>query len=226
MSNPYYHALSTAKQQGGDWQHYFAIHEWFDSTKAAYADVRHRAILHHDFGAALAQRIFGEAVAGVPTAMISVQHLKEDTRTSPNVEKWLGRLEPKDWMRRGQRITAETHAQRSAEKFGGLPSDYLELHRFLDEPRSYWDDPRSRAVLHHSFGIFLAAQVFGPVLNVTGKRHGMPTRYVAESHVFQEMRFIPSIENWLDELPRETWMNFNAAQLSQEYVDSEDNSNA
>jgi hypothetical protein len=42
MSKPYYHALSSAKKYGGEWQDYMEIHELMDSSKAAFPDNRHR----------------------------------------------------------------------------------------------------------------------------------------------------------------------------------------
>jgi hypothetical protein len=53
------------------------------------------------------------------------------------------------------------HAISSARRFGGVPDDYLAVHNFLDSTKASWADHRHRAVLHHSYGIFLAEQMFG-----------------------------------------------------------------
>ncbi len=53
------------------------------------------------------------------------------------------------------------HAVTSARRHGGSPDDYLALHNFLDSSKSAWADHRHRAVLHHSYGVFITEQVFG-----------------------------------------------------------------
>jgi len=56
------------------------------------------------------------------------------------------------------------HAKRSARKWGGIPPDYQAIHDFLDSPKSAFCDVRQRAILHNSFGIYLAEQVFGTTI--------------------------------------------------------------
>lgn len=53
------------------------------------------------------------------------------------------------------------HAVSSARRYGGVPEDYLEIHNFLDSSKAAWADHRHRAVLHHSYGIFITEQMFG-----------------------------------------------------------------
>jgi len=53
------------------------------------------------------------------------------------------------------------HAVSSARRYGGAPEDYLAIHNFMDSSKAAWADHRHRAVLHHSYGIFLAEQMFG-----------------------------------------------------------------
>lgn len=53
------------------------------------------------------------------------------------------------------------HARNSVKKWGGVLGDYLPIHNFLDSSKAHVADMRHRAILHSSFGIFIAEQVFG-----------------------------------------------------------------
>ncbi len=55
------------------------------------------------------------------------------------------------------------HAKSSAAKLGGVPEDYYRIHEFIDSSKLFLPDWRHRALLHSTFGIFLAERyVFGP----------------------------------------------------------------
>lgn len=62
MAHPYHHAVSSARKWGGSADSYVAIHQFFDQTKAAHGDFRHRAILHNTFGVYLAEQVFGTTI--------------------------------------------------------------------------------------------------------------------------------------------------------------------
>lgn len=47
---PFRHARNSAKLWGGKPEDYQDIHDFLDQSKATYADVRHRALLHHTLG--------------------------------------------------------------------------------------------------------------------------------------------------------------------------------
>jgi hypothetical protein len=101
---PYVHAKNSVKRYGGVVADYLAIHDWFDSTKAAYADFGHRAILHNTFGIFLAEQLFGTTVTNSDNKVISVRdiaedHVKEDCGGRiPTIQDWLRDLKPEPWM--------------------------------------------------------------------------------------------------------------------------------
>lgn len=105
------------------------------------------------------------------------------------------------------------HAKSSARRYGGKPEDYQELHTWFDQTKSAYADQRHRAILHNTFGIFLCEQVFGPCIR-TSDGKDVPTRLIAEQHVIEDCGFIPTLENWLDQLPRKDWMVRGARPLS------------
>lgn len=97
------------------------------------------------------------------------------------------------------------HAKASVKKYGGALEDYLPVHEFIDHSKSSFPDVRHRALLHSSWGIYVVQQVFGPYLTLgTGKQ--VSTRDIAEDHVIQDLGFIPTVQDWLEDLPLKDWM--------------------
>lgn len=107
------------------------------------------------------------------------------------------------------------HAVSSSKKFGGQPEEFLPIHAWFDQTKAHLPDVRHRAVLHSSLGIFLCEQVFGPTLKLsTGKR--VPVRLIGEQHVMEDMGgVIPTVQDWLGELPLRPWMVRSARDLSE-----------
>lgn len=108
------------------------------------------------------------------------------------------------------------HARSSARRFGGVPEDYLAVHAWFDATKAAWSDPRHRAVLHSSFGIFLCEQVFGVTITRVSDGKPVPTRLIGEQHVFEDLGRIPSLQDWLGDLPFQEWMLRGARALSRE----------
>lgn len=97
------------------------------------------------------------------------------------------------------------HAKASVKRYGGIIEDYLPIHDWFDSTKSAYADTKHRAILHNTFGIYLCEQVFGhTITNSDGKI--VHVRNVAEDHVAEDCGFIPTIENWLKNLPNEDWM--------------------
>jgi len=99
----------------------------------------------------------------------------------------------------------EIHAKNSARKFGGKPEDYLEIHDWLDQTKAHHADMRHRAMLHNSWGIYLAEQWFGhSITNSDGR--SVSVRDVAEHHVLEDMGRIPSVGDYLKGMPFYSWL--------------------
>lgn len=98
------------------------------------------------------------------------------------------------------------HALSSAKKFGGKPEDYIKIHDWFDSTKACVPDVRHRAILHSAFGIFLAEQVFGHnITNSAGKV--ISVRDIGEQHVIEDMGTIPTMQDWLSEMPIKKWMS-------------------
>lgn len=97
------------------------------------------------------------------------------------------------------------HATRSAERFGGKWEDYYPVHEFLDMSKTHMVDFRHRALLHHTFGIYICERIFGPVLiNHEGK--AIETRYVVIQHIQEDLGCVPTVKDWLQQMKAEPWM--------------------
>lgn len=97
------------------------------------------------------------------------------------------------------------HAKVNVKKYGGVVEDYLPIHEFMDSSKSSMADVRHRSMLHSSWGIYLVQQVFGTYFkNKDGK--DISVRDIAEDHVIQDLGFIPSMQDWLNNMPVEPWM--------------------
>ena len=97
------------------------------------------------------------------------------------------------------------HSESSARKFGGQPSDYHAIHDWMDGSKAHEALPVHRAIRHHSLGIYDAQQVFGRAITNSDGR-SVPVRFIAEQHVREDCRRIPSVSDWLRGIPVEPWM--------------------
>ena len=100
---PFIHARSSAAKFGGKPEDYLPIHDFMDSSKAALADVRHRAVFHSAFGIFIVEKVFGTTITNstgraVSTRDVAEQHVMEDLGTIPTLESWLRNMRIEPWM--------------------------------------------------------------------------------------------------------------------------------
>lgn len=100
------------------------------------------------------------------------------------------------------------HAKNSVKKFGGKPEDYIKIHEWFDQTKAGHADMRHRAILHNSMGCYICAQVFGDenqnIINSDGRE--IPVRDIAEQHIIEDMGRIPSLSDYLNEMPLYDWL--------------------
>lgn len=97
------------------------------------------------------------------------------------------------------------HAVSSAKKYGGDPDDFIHIHHWFDESKAFLPDFRHRALRHHAEGIFLAERIFGHTMT-TSQGRVVPVRFIGEQHVKEDLRRIPTVQDWLRNLQPESWM--------------------
>jgi len=114
MAHAYYHAKSSARRFGGEWQDYMELHSFMDSTKAHIGDNRHRLILHNAWGIFFVEKIFGEVWTlksnnkEVPTRAILEQHVLEDLQCIPSLEQCFANVPLEDWQfRKAKKLSQE-----------------------------------------------------------------------------------------------------------------------
>ena len=127
MAHPFHHALSSKRKWGGEVSDYQPIHDWFDASKAHFADFRHRALRHHSEGIFEAERVFGVTITNsagreVPVRLIGEQHCLEDFNGRiPTLADWFRQIQPQAWMSPNVRATmraalGEDHYARPKEE--------------------------------------------------------------------------------------------------------------
>lgn len=97
------------------------------------------------------------------------------------------------------------HAISSAKKYGGEAREYLKLHEWFDASKQHMADFRHRALRHHSAGIFMLEDVFGPMITISTGRL-VPVRFIGEQHVLEDLGRIPTVQDWLGKIQPESWM--------------------
>lgn len=100
---PFQHAKNSARKYGGRPEDYQALHDFFDSSKAALPDMRHRAVLHSSFGIFVLERVFGTTIVNSDGRHVCVRdigedHVIEDLGFIPTVEHWLRNMREEPWM--------------------------------------------------------------------------------------------------------------------------------
>jgi len=101
------------------------------------------------------------------------------------------------------------HSLSSAKKFGGIPEDYLEIHQLMDSSKGAIPDNRHRALTHTSWFLStILERIFGiTIVNSEGKT--VSVRDIGEQHILEDYggRFIPTAQDFLQEIPYKTWMH-------------------
>ena len=97
------------------------------------------------------------------------------------------------------------HALSSVRRWGGTVKDYQRLHDWFDQSKSFMADFRHRALRHHTEGIFMLEAIFGTTLTLSTGRV-IPTRWVGEQHVKEDLGFIPSMQDWFKYIQPQVWM--------------------
>lgn len=210
MSHPYHHAVSSLRLFGGTAEDYMAVHHWFDATKIAIADQRHRAFRHHEeafdnLAATLrASSITNKDGTEVTLAAIGRQHLKEDFGGYvPMLADWVETIALRPWMKLN--ATKEQAATMNCmRRYGGGANDYAQLVEWFFEGTT--DDPRSFFHRGHAIACFWAEEVFGATFTLSTSKV-LPTRLAAEAIVASmfETRMIPSPQDWVRAATRPDW---------------------
>jgi hypothetical protein len=100
---PYLHGKVSVRKWGGKVEDYLKIHDFIDSSKAHFPDMRHRALLHSSFGIYMCEMVFGHNITNSDNRLVSVrdiaeQHVIDDMGTIPTVQDYLQGMPMYDWL--------------------------------------------------------------------------------------------------------------------------------
>lgn len=100
---PYIHATNSVKSFGGVPADYQEIHDFIDSSKACFPDMRHRALLHSSWGIYVVEKVFGTYITNsdqkkVQVRDIAEQHVIEDMGRIPTVDDYLKGMPMYSWL--------------------------------------------------------------------------------------------------------------------------------
>lgn len=99
------------------------------------------------------------------------------------------------------------HARSSANIFGGVVEDYLDIHEFMDSSKGAVSDNRHRALTHNSWFVRnVIEKVFGlEIKNSDGTM--VSTRDIAEQHCTEDFGgYIPTAQDYMQNMNWQDWM--------------------
>ena len=209
---PFLHARISAARFGGDWTDYQALHDFFDLSKGDVADMRHRALLHSDWGCESAERLFGSHIAGASTSALCEQHQMDDLGRLVTLREWISHQEvqPRHRLRRLLADTKDLRDDPLAAMAARLKADPARLAPVI----AYHLRPRALTDGHtladwyglNAFSIMLSDRIFGPVLDIDGAGRMVPTRDIGELLARAFIGRIPTLSETLQGLRIEDWM--------------------
>lgn len=199
---PFHHARASAARSGRDWRDDLEVHEFLDSSKAAFADLRHRMIFHSvDLGAELASRAFP---ARTDVRDIVRRHVIEDVGDPRTLADWLAhcsltrlpRIHPSaSPVQLRDLVERERSRQRLATD--DAPAAVAEiLHLPLLMAPAYGE--AAWCVLGNTMGPVLVRQILGPARELPGE-DGEPVvfdpAWCAEAMIYRIFRTIPDLRS-------------------------------
>lgn len=100
---PFLHGRIHARKYGGVPDDYAEIDDFLDSSKSAFADFRHRSILHSAFGCFIVEKVFGRTMVNSEGKTFSPRdvaedHIIQDLGFIPSVSDYLKHMEHAPWM--------------------------------------------------------------------------------------------------------------------------------
>ena len=104
------------------------------------------------------------------------------------------------------------HAASSANAFGGVPEDFIEIHEWFDRSRGGTSSILHRMLAHHTQGIKDAVAHFGSTITIsTGRK--VPVSLIGEQHVTEDLGFIPTLDDYIAMMTCPRWASKRAKLL-------------
>ena len=104
------------------------------------------------------------------------------------------------------------HAASSANAFGGVADDYLQIHEWFDRSRKGTSSILHRMLAHHTAGIADAVEHFGSTITIsTGRK--VPVSLIGEQHITEDLGFVPTLDDYIGMMTPHRWSSRRAKLL-------------
>lgn len=191
---PYHHAKGSASRYGGAWKDYISVHELIDSSKLAFANLRHRMILHSvDFGYEVASRI--PTIRQENLSKLVRDHVVEDIGFEICLEQWLSACQPEHMPKIRQRISKKDFLISETKRTGIKREDLFEqVYDLVFLPVQLTSDNQDIAlsIMANSFGVALVGNMMGGLMEVDRGKIFDPA-WSAENLIYQIYHTIPDV---------------------------------
>jgi hypothetical protein len=88
------------------------------------------------------------------------------------------------------------HSLLSQRKFGGQPSDYLHIHKFIDSSKLFYYNSKHRMLLHNLYGVELCAELFSDFI-INSDKMAILVRDIAVEHCKEDLDgYMPVLQDW------------------------------
>ncbi len=148
MSKPIVHAKSSAKRFGGKPEDYLDIHQFLDSSRQSFSDLRHRALTHNSwFITTVLPKVFGESRTNSEDKVYSVtevgeRHVHEDfgRKFIPTAQDYLQQIVFQPWMENGKGEPPASAAilkkPKATKKVPPAPTKISGIERLIRQPQT------------------------------------------------------------------------------------------
>ncbi len=123
-------------------------------------------------------------------------------------------------------MNAVKHCQISVKRWGGIESDYLEIHSFIDHTKNLCADARHR-ILHTEWGVnHIVVPIFGHTLINSDGKHINVKDMCERDHLLVDYqnKFIPTLSDFVEAISDkevDTQLGKNLDEFHNEYINDE-----
>lgn len=101
------------------------------------------------------------------------------------------------------------HSVSSAKKWGGLFTDYLDIHKKMDCSKAYLSSNIHRTLTHHPFWIHeVMIPLFGDIIKNSDNKI-VSVKDICEQHILEDYggKYVPTVQDYFDDVELKDWLN-------------------
>lgn len=93
------------------------------------------------------------------------------------------------------------HALSSTRQFGGVITDYLPVHQWMDDTKAHLANFRHRAVRHHKDSLPLLHAQMGSYVRINSDGQPVAIQEVFLQHLREDCQGVPALSDWIEGIP-------------------------